>query len=87
MKKLSIILCSALALNFAFASSLVDEAKSLGLMPLPKDEKNLKNLIEDSSPDAQAFPTTKERVELGKMLYLIQDFLKVELFLVIPVII
>lgn len=69
MKKLSIILCSALALNFAFASSLVDEAKSLGLMPLPKSEKNLKKLIEDSSPDAQAFPTTKERVELGKMLY------------------
>ena len=42
MKKLSIILCSALALNFAFASSLVDDAKNLGLMPLPKSEKNLK---------------------------------------------
>lgn len=69
MKKLSIILCSALALNFAFASSLIDDAKNSGLMPLPKDEKNLKKLIEDSSPDAQAFPTTKERVELGKMLY------------------
>lgn len=39
MKKLSIILCSALALNFAFASSLIDDAKNSGLMPLPKDEK------------------------------------------------
>ena len=58
-KKLSIVLCSALALNFAFAVSLADEAKSLGLMPLPKSEKNLKKLIEDSSPDSAAFPTTK----------------------------
>ena len=44
MKKLSIVLCSALALNFAFASSLADDAKNLGLMPLPKSEKNLKKL-------------------------------------------
>lgn len=42
MKKLSIVLCSALALNFAFASSLADDAKNLGLMPLPKKWKEFK---------------------------------------------
>lgn len=42
MKKLSIVLCSALALNFAFAASLADEAKSLGLMPFTKKRKEFK---------------------------------------------
>lgn len=70
MKILSIFFSSAIAATSLFASAnLIQEAKDAGLVAIPTDASSLAKLIESSSPDAVAFPTTDKRVELGKKLY------------------
>ncbi|NLK66727.1 MAG: cytochrome-c peroxidase [Campylobacteraceae bacterium] len=69
MRVLSIVACSTLALSLGFASTLADSAKSFGIEALPADEEALNKLVNEYSPDSEKYPTTKERVELGKMLY------------------
>ncbi|CZE45810.1 cytochrome-c peroxidase [Campylobacter geochelonis] len=64
-----ILLCSSLVASTMFAQNLIQTAKDAGLVALPADKAELNKLIEDSSPDSKAFPTTDKRVELGKKLY------------------
>lgn len=55
---------------YSFANDdLAQSAKDQGLIPLPKSKKALDELIEKYAIDYKLYPTTKERVELGKMLY------------------
>lgn len=63
---ISTIVASSL---FANSNDLIKEAKDAGLIPLPSSKAKLEELIEKSAPDSKEFKTTKERVELGKMLY------------------
>lgn len=44
-------------------------AKDVGFMAIPSDANQLEKLIKEYAPDYEAYPTTKERSELGKMLY------------------
>lgn len=69
MRVLSIAVCTALMFSFGLANELANEAKSYGIVSIPSDKSELNKMIEDASPDAKEYPTTKERVELGKMLY------------------
>lgn len=70
MKISRVLFSSVLVASFACANdSLIQKAKDAALMPLPSDQKALDKFIEDSAPEAKKFPTTKERVELGKTLY------------------
>lgn len=67
--KISKMLIPALFASSLIAANLAEEAKEAGLAAIPLDKIELKKLIEESSPDAIKYPTTKERVELGKALY------------------
>ncbi|PSM53145.1 periplasmic diheme cytochrome c peroxidase [Campylobacter blaseri] len=70
MKLTTILLSSAVLAGSLFANSnLAQSAKDFGLIAIPADKAELTKLIEESSPDSKAFPTTEKRVELGKKLY------------------
>ena len=58
------LLLSAIVASSVMGASLVDEAKSAGLNPIPASAKALEKLT--SNPKN---PTTAAKVELGKMLY------------------
>lgn len=58
------LLLSAIVASSVMGASLVDEAKSSGLKPIPASAKALEKLT--SNPKN---PTTAAKVELGKMLY------------------
>lgn len=66
MKKIMLSLSLLVGLN---AASLIDEAKEAGLVAIPSDKAKLEELIKQYAPDYVEYPTTKERVELGKKLY------------------
>lgn len=65
MKKIMLSLSLLGALN----ASLLQEAKDSGLEAIPSDEAKIEELIKQYAPDYKEFPTTTERVELGKKLY------------------
>ncbi|BCX78915.1 cytochrome-c peroxidase [Campylobacter sp. 19-13652] len=67
--KLRSIALSAVLISSLSASKLIDEAKEAGLTPIPTDKKELAKLINEAAPDSLKYPTTTERVELGKALY------------------
>lgn len=67
--KLRAIMLSAALISSLSASKLLDDAKNAGLMPIPADKKELEKLINESAPDSVKYPTTAQRVELGKVLY------------------
>lgn len=58
------LLLSAIVATSVMGASLIDEAKSAGLKPIPANQKALEKLT--SNPKN---PTTAAKVELGKMLY------------------
>ena len=58
------ILLGLLTSSLLMASSLREEAKNAGLAAIPADKAALMKLIDDKTN-----PITKEKVELGKMLY------------------
>lgn len=66
MKKIMLSLSLLASLN---ASSLIEAAKDAGLVAIPSDKAKLEELIKQNAPDYVEYPTTKERVELGKKLY------------------
>lgn len=61
---MKILLLSAIVATSVMGASLVDDAKSAGLKPIPSSAKALEKLT--SNPKN---PTTAAKVELGKMLY------------------
>jgi len=58
------LLISAIVASTVMGASLIDEAKTAGLKPIPSGKKAIEKLT--SNP---ANPTTSAKVELGKMLY------------------
>ncbi|QCD44283.1 cytochrome-c peroxidase [Campylobacter mucosalis] len=68
MKKFLFLPSIALA-NLLLADNLIEEALNNGLVALPSDSSALSKLIESASLDAKNYPTTDQRVELGKRLY------------------
>lgn len=68
MRFLSTFVCSALLATASFAN-LAEEAKTFGIQAIPADKEALTKLINEYSPDSEKYPTTQERVELGKILY------------------
>lgn len=50
-------------------ADLIQYAKDSKLEAIPTNKKELNKLINKVVPDAKIYPTTQERVELGKMLY------------------
>lgn len=88
MKITTIFLGSALVASSLFAAdNLAKAAKDAGLVALPTNQAALAKLAEETAIDAKDFPSTPERVELGKNYFLNLCFQKVELYHVIPVII
>lgn len=64
------LISSFVALSVASANplnALIDEAKSVGLAPLPKDQKGVDAILKENGIKASAFST--EKAELGKKLY------------------
>lgn len=55
---------SAMVATSVMGASLIDEAKSAGLKPIPSSQKALNKLTSNSDN-----PTTAAKIELGKMLY------------------
>lgn len=64
MKLLSSILTATLIYSVGNADALLDKAKDAQLVPIPKSELEIMKIINDTKD-----PITKEKVELGKMLY------------------
>lgn len=60
----SVVLATSLSLN---AASLIDEAKSMGLSPLPKDQKGIDLILKENGVIASEF--TEAKAELGKKLF------------------
>lgn len=60
----SLMLVSA---NMLSAASLISEAKSAGLVPLPKDQNGVDKILKQNN--VKASPFSKEKAELGKKLY------------------
>jgi cytochrome c peroxidase len=58
------LMISAIVATSVLGASLIDEAKTAGLKPIPTNKKAIEKLT--SNP---ANPTTSAKVELGKMLY------------------
>ncbi len=80
--KLQISLALLLGASTLFANeSLITKAKNAGLEAIPSNKQVLMKLIDDPKD-----PITDSKVELGKKLYLIQDFQEVILFHVTHVI-
>ena len=86
MKITTIFLGSALVASSLFAAdNLAKAAKDAGLVALPTNQAALAKLAEETAIYAKDFPSTPERVELGKKYFLNLCFQKVELYHVIPV--
>ena len=69
MKITTIFLGSALVASSLFAAdNLAKAAKDAGLVALPTNQAALAKLAEETAIDAKDFPSTPERVELGKNL-------------------
>lgn len=49
------------------ANSLIEEARNLGLIPLPKNQKGIEEILMDMN--IKFSPFTEEKAELGKKLY------------------
>ena len=70
MKITTIFLGSALVASSLFAAdNLAKAAKDAGLIALPTNQAALAKLAEETAIDAKDFPSTPERVELGKKLF------------------
>lgn len=69
MKK-TILSSLVLATSLFASADLIKLAKDSGLVAMPSDNAILETLINKYTPDAQKYPTTAKRVELGKVLYL-----------------
>ncbi len=70
MKITTIFLGSALVASSLFAAdNLAKAAKDAGLVALPTNQAALAKLAEETAIDAKDFPSTPERVELGKKLF------------------
>lgn len=65
MRKLSLVAIFVCLSN----ANLIDDAKDAGLVAIPNNPAELEELIKQSSPDYEKYPSTKERIELGKKLY------------------
>ena len=66
MKVKSLFVASLLTLS-SLSATLIDDAKSSGLMPLPKDQAGVDAILKENVVKASAFST--EKAELGKKLY------------------
>ncbi|MDE6979248.1 MAG: cytochrome-c peroxidase [Helicobacter sp.] len=60
----SVVMASMLSLN---AADLVEEAKAVGLRPLPKDQQGIEAVLKENGIEVSKF--TNEKAELGKKLY------------------
>lgn len=61
------LVSSFVALSIASANPLIDEAKSVGLMPLPKNQNEVDLILKENGVKASAF--SEQKAELGKKLY------------------
>lgn len=61
------LVSSFVALSVASANPLIDEAKSVGLMPLPKNQNEVDLILKENGVKANAF--SEQKAELGKKLY------------------
>lgn len=67
---LTLSLCvGILSANIIKSDQLRKEALSSGLIAIPTDKDKMEAIIQSYSPDYKTYPTTKERVELGKKLF------------------
>ncbi len=64
MKLSKLLLLSVGSISMVVAGSLVDEAKKVGLKPIPSSTTGLKKLVDNPKN-----PITKAKIELGKKLY------------------
>lgn len=85
MKVKSLFIASLIVFSTLNATSLIEEAKNSGLVPLPKDQKGVDEILKQNGVEASEF--TLEKAELGKNFILSHVFQKVVLFHVILVII
>lgn len=61
------LVSSFVALSVASANPLIDEAKSVGLAPLPKNQNEVDLILKENGVKANAF--SEQKAELGKKLY------------------
>lgn len=61
------LVSSFVALSVASANPLIDEAKSVGLMPLPKNQNEVDLILKENGVKSSAF--SEQKAELGKKLY------------------
>lgn len=61
------LVSSFVALSVASANPLIDEAKSIGLMPLPKNQNEVDLILKENGVKASVF--SEQKAELGKKLY------------------
>lgn len=61
------LISSFVALSVVGANPLIDEAKSIGLAPLPKNQNEVDLILKENGVKASAF--SKQKAELGKKLY------------------
>lgn len=61
------LVSSLVALSVASANPLIDEAKSVGLAPLPKNQNEVDLILKENGVKANAF--SEQKAELGKKLY------------------
>lgn len=61
------LVSSFVALSVASANPLIDEAKSVGLVPLPKNQNEVDLILKENGVKASAF--SEQKAELGKKLY------------------
>lgn len=61
------LVSSFVALSVASANPLIDEAKSVGLMPLPKNQNEVDLILKENGVKASTF--SEQKAELGKKLY------------------
>lgn len=61
------LISSFVVLSVASANPLIDEAKSVGLMPLPKNQNEVDLILKENGVKASAF--SEQKAELGKKLY------------------
>lgn len=66
MRLLQVLLCVSLV-GILNANPLIEEARSLGLIPLPKNQKGVEEILMDMN--IKFSPFTEEKAELGKKLY------------------
>lgn len=61
------LVSSLVVLSVASANPLIDEAKSIGLTPLPKNQNEIDLILKENGVKASAF--SEQKAELGKKLY------------------